>query len=334
MSYPVDEIDEEEVDTVELENGGKEVRTVRKKNRFTEVYESKHWSKVWVAFVCCFLFFTIFFFVWIGVYNTRYWDNDYRVHQIETKVSQSSGFRAAQQYVTNGLYSLASVFATRQASSLSLCHQAMYKPTVVQRQEVLVPGDSIERTKALLQRRITTQDKQYIVKTRFDVQYNIDVGKEGGAEADQLYQTVHYEVATNYAQFSTVKLLVTSEDIYKKVPRLRQEIVICSNRPGSSRQCSRRTTVDNLMLMNNTLRVPMEQPSQAFGNSTGAHSEGEDLQLDAAQSLKQLERDIAGNRLFHILFYREASDNSETLGRDDVDEYNEYLALIIEPVTC
>jgi len=334
MSYPVDEIDEEEIDTVELENNGKEVRTVRKKNRFTEVYESKHWGKVWVAFLCCFVFFIIFFLVWIGLFNTQQNTNTHHMHQIESQLKSSSPFRTAQQYVTNGLYSLASVFATRQESSLSLCHQAMYKPMVVQRQEVLVPGDSIERTRALLQRRITAQDKQYMVKTRFDLHYNIDVGKEGGAQADQLYQTVHYEVATNYAQFSTVKLLVTSEDIYKKVPRLRQEIVICSNKPGSSRQCSRRTTVDNLMLMNNTLRVPMEQPSQTVGNTTGAHTEGEDLQMDAAQSLKQLERDIASNRLFHILFYREASDNSETLGRDDVDEYNEYLALIIEPSTC
>ncbi len=326
MSYP-GEIDEaEEVDTVRLDDETgerREYRTVVKKNRFKDYYDN-NWGKTWLVVGCVFLFFFIFVLVWLAYVNNNTNSNEWHVHQIEQRVSQST-MRSAQQFIRNGLYSMGAIFASRKEATLSLCHTGLYTATVVSGQEVLQPCDTVKRTRAMLQHTLSQQDRSQLLDVRFDLQYNIDVGGKG-APADQLYETVHYEVFATYAQFSTVKLLVTSEDLYKKMPRVRQEIVICSNKPGSARQCNHHTSLANMFYMNNTLRVPMEQVS---GNATAL--QGDEMHADAAYSLKQLETRMANNRLFHVLFYREAGD---TVGRDDVDDYAEYLALIVEPGSC
>jgi len=330
-----------------------EIEEGDKKNRFTTWYNKHKGKFICVAVLLVMLLLGLIFFYW--GFLDRFRDRtDRHFNDLEHRLA-SRGI-GGEMLGTNGLYGMASIFTARKEYTLSLCHRALYRLATADKREILVKSDTMQRVKALVTKQ-TIQEKSHVVKTRLELHYNLelrdiaarlrewgntmDLVKEWGLNGRERYLLLDYEVASNYAKFSTIKFVVSTEDIYRRVPRLKREVLLCSNRPGSTRRCSSRATVDGLLLINNTLVLPMEQHSPVPKNissrtesETGTPGkeenaeEGINLHGTDKEALHTLENDIANLRLFHIIFYKEST------GVGDSAEYEEYIALIVEPSTC
>jgi len=353
-SQTEEEIEETVTEYVDAE--GNPVGTTKNGNRIV-VFMKTHQNK-WIAvFICAGLILLLFIFLYWAWFDQAQTQNHHHMHQLDMRLDDREMGRNSFSVAQSSLYSLASVLgASRRSYTLALCHRASYDPVQRDRREVLVPSDMNARAQALVQRQINTLPKNSLLDVRLEMRYNVEVAPDvlvkNGLSPTQRYQTLHYELASNYAGFSSIKLLVSSEDIYRQVPRVRQEVLICSNRPDSERRCSRSVS-DNKLRMNNTLLFPMEQavqpqpeqqedPSARPGRQQAQQTEepeqpqrGIDLVDQDKENLRGLESNLANNRQFHILFYMEASTSSRTAAtsRDDND-YNEYIALTVEPAMC
>ncbi len=365
------EVLEEDEVTLEEKSDGSGAKVVRQ-NRVVEVVK-QHGSKGWWLLACFVLFLFILIFFYIAAFDNTNWNNGHHMHQLDLKLKElAQQSRQSQQYVTTGLYSMGAAFTgARREFVMSFCHQATYRPVLKDKQQVLVPADPAGRAAALAMRApITALERNYVLSTHLEMRYNVPVDEQTlralQLSPSQHYQTLHYEVASDYAHFSTIRLVVTTEDIYRAHPRLVQDVLICSNRPGSARRCSQRVSLNSLLRMNNTLLMAMEAgaASSASGTRGGSgvetnaparprntaeavelgddeeeqqEQQGVDLVEQEKESLRLLESQIANNRLFHVLFYREVAPlvGSTTTSRDAAqDEFHEYLALTVAPVAC
>lgn len=313
--------DVEELEVLPSQSKGKN------SNRITVFVRNNQTKMIWLAVGCMLLFFLLVLLLW----GSYYWwggQTDAHMWQLEHSVSSLSRRAVGSGYgAASSLYALGGLVGARTEFRLALCHRARYRATGAGDAVALVASDGAARVRAFLDKR-APQEKNYLVQARLELRYNVALppgaaGEDKTSEADQLYQTLHYELASNYAQFSSVRLLVTSEDVYKRVLRLRQDVVICSDAPQARRRCSSATTRDQMLLMNNTLLLPQTEAQPVFNVSS------RELVTGDAEKLRALERELSDNRQFHLLFYREASGV-----RDSDDEYAEYLALVVEPAAC
>ena len=318
-------------------------------------------NKGWLACVLIgvvLLLFLIGFLYW-GRFDWYQGHNDHHMHQLEVKLNGAlEAQRQSQRYATSGLYSLAAAFATRSEYGLSLCHQDDYGTSTVNKIVHLVPSDASRRAIALAQKSDRSLQPGYPTHVRLEMRYNVDLGPEAQRklkmQEGELCETLHYELSSSYTAFSGVRLLVSTEDIYRGgQPTLIQEVLICSNRPGSGRLCSGR---DGMLLMNDSLVMPVELPAVEKENnkknattrsetqiSAPPKSEQEDemgMDLESAtktqdtpaRNLRLLESQIANNRMFDLIFYQETTPEE---GRDNsASDYSEYIVLTIRPTEC
>lgn len=362
-----EESTEEEEESVSLEQPSTEDGSAKRPNGVVVMYKH-HKGKVWVLVGCAALIILIFIFIYWGLFNNYTWNNDYHVHQLETRINQQQRGNGLS-YGASAVYSVARLLAGKEPTVLELCHRDSYDPVMKDGRLQFQRSDMSARARAMAQRQTASLPKNVLVSARLEMRYNVeiapDVLRKNGLSETQRYQTLHYEVGSSHDRFSTIKLLVSSEDIYKQQPRIRQEVTICSNRPGSERLCSQRVSLGGLLRMNNTLLYPMEkylQPRQdkktptwsptstpIGGGSGGTTQQNVDeeetdeeendeneainlLQQDQ-ENLRSVEAELANNRQFHVLFYRE-TDASLTTSRDTDAIYDEYIALVIEPMPC
>lgn len=320
-----------------------------------DAHPSHHYShgyskSAWIFAGCVALFvvivlITIGFWIWAGTTTTA---TSARLHALDSKLQQQHH----SDFESEGLYSLGHTLHTRAPHVLQLCHLALY-----------AQEDATGGSKTL--RRVTDQataaaerrnDEYYVVKAQFAMQFNVrpeelgyDTRRLGLDQLDEHYQLVHYELASNYVDFSTVKLLETELDLHKHVLRTRREFVACSNNPALSvKRCN--TRLDDLFVLNNTrlvlmdAPVPQTPPPSAVGAATVPNkarvtpkateaptmqSDGVDLTPEAQESVKDLRRELTHLRLYYVQFYRALP----AVSRDD-DTYREQLVLRVQPNKC
>lgn len=274
--------------------------------------------RYWILGVFCILFFFLFFFLFYGIaWNT----NETTQQQINTIKSQLTS-TTPKGFTASGLYS--------SISQLSLCHMALYHGVTD-----AAGGEKLQLTDT----REMMEQENFIVKSRFDMRFNVEPDQLGydvrklGISPDEKYMLVHYEMATNYPFFSTIKLVESTLDMEKKSLIVKREIILCSNNPSSSeRRCNRRTTLNDIIAMNNTRISPMDpsvrradRRNTSKPTQTKTASNDMDVMDDDERHVHQLEEEISNLRLFHIQFYRETSSR---------ESYREYLSLNAEPIQC
>lgn len=252
---------------------------------------------------------------------------------------------------TEGLYSLSEAFNSRQLHTLALCHMALYQAPAAGGVPLSVVGDASQHIGEK-----HGANQYFVIKAHFNMQFNADAAALGDlvrrVKLDaygERYELVHYEMASNYLDFSTVKLVESELDTHKKTLKLKREFIACSNNPALSvKRCG--NLVDGLMVINNTRLMVMDNPlydspsKKAKSNATAAKAttlpgkpakvaavddeQGVDLMSEAKESLLALKREITHLRMYHIMFY-----HAEKQARDS-DTFQESLVLTIEPNKC
>lgn len=267
--------------------------------------------KYFICAVFFFLFFGLFLFLVWGSSTTQTTEIQQYVHRLETQFLSGKGFS------TNGLYTVTNAF-----NQLLLCHMALYNAP---------SGDTMKLVASDTTQFIENKEQieNFVIKTKFDIRFNMGPDQLGyditklGIRPDEKYMTVHYEVATNYPYFSTIKLVESTLDLRRRTLVTKREIVLCSNHPSSTeRRCNRQTSLNDVIVMNNTRISPMDMIKNATKTS-GKISD--DLMDNDEKYAQKLEDEISNLRLFHVYFYREAPAR---------EFYKEYLTLGIEPVQC
>ncbi len=306
----------------------------------------------WIMLGCVVLFvvvvsITIGFWIWAGTTTTT---TSQQMHALDAKLQR----QRYSDFSSEGLYSLANTLRTRAPHVLQLCHMALY--TESEQSKTLHPVDDV--AEAAAEHR---NDEYYVVKAQFAIQFNVkpeelgyDARRLGLDQLDEHYQMTHYELAANYVDFSTVKLLETELDVHRRALRTSGEFIVCSNNPALHvKRCG--TQQDGLFVMNNTRLVLMDAPTlrdapqktATTGTTTKAlpqgktptatpktsapteRDDGVDLTPESREHLKGLRGEISHLRLYYLQFYRAIPPVS----RDD-DTFREQLVLRVEPNKC
>lgn len=285
----------------------------------------------WGAWICIGFFF-IFFLVTIIlliVYGVQWNETNYHMHQLESKMKTENA-----RLTNNGIYTVSNSAAHHKIEyDLSLCHLEMYQLGPNDQDPALVPmSNALERG--------GNEEDTFFVQSVLSMRYNVEAEKvliDGfRGKGRGKYLILNYEFLTNYPQFSTIRLVESSLDVYEKSIRMTKDIILCSNNPSRRREaprCSRLTTADDLMLLNNTDFYPMESSTKLVvrGSSLAPTTTSRDASEDVEEEEEEeeevvLEEDITDLRFYELYCYRETDDKD--------DDFLEYLALVIKPTRC
>lgn len=298
----------------------------------------KHNGKLWFGAVCCILVVVFVVLLLWGLSYSYCTETNYHVHELGKQMKAQN-----KQFSSQGLYSIAMAIGSKSEYNLCLSHMAPY--------HTMNMGGGTNDTDVILLEKTDTSKfsenrgtKNYVMKVLFNVRYNVEPKNLGydierlGIRSDERYMVVHFEVASKYTQFSSIRFIESTID-YKNMITPKRVITICSNdMSGSARSCGRYASLDDVLIMNNTRILPMDHIPSHIKNKTGVHpknvdpedDEDEDVDDeeegnlehdDSQDSRNQLIDEISHLRLFHVLFYKEAGDN-------------EYLSLSIQPTQC
>jgi hypothetical protein len=245
-------------------------------------------------------------------------------------------------FETDGVYSLSRVYDTGLAATLALCHIDMYH---MQDSVLVKPGDQ----------GAISGSEFYGLNTRFTLQFNVPAQALSPDKRQRLdtngekYQLIQYEVATNYLDFSTVKLVDSLLDLHKKTLKVRREFIACTNNPNSEyRRCD--YIHDDVLAFNNTRLLSMDTPQnekkkqpkqndtvtaptakttvpKAPKNEPVENDNGIDLTPQLKENVKTLGSEISQLHVYHIQFYK-----ANKVGRDG--DFTESLVLTIKPRKC
>lgn len=310
-------------------------------------YAHGYSKSAWIFGGCVVLFViiilvTIGFWIWAGTTTTA---TSARIHALDARLQQ----QRHSDFESEGLYSLGHTLHTRSPHVLQLCHLALYSST---ENDPKALHRVVDQATAAAEHR---NDEYYVVKAQFAMQFNVrpeelgyDTRRLGLDQLDEHYQLVHYELSSNFQDFSTVKLLETELDLHKKVLRTRREFVACSNNPSLSvKRCDIK---DGLFVLNNTRLVLMDAPVPQTPSPTSpttgaktvpgrvvpkataaptARDDGVDLTPEAQESVKDLRRELTHLRLYYVQFYR----SLPAVSRDE-DTFREQLVLRVQPNKC
>lgn len=319
-------------------------------------------AKTWAVIVCCIVIVIVFglfiFFMPWYYYN----DNNYYIHQIEQQMKSQS-----TQFTSQGLYSLGRSLSSRTEYDLCLSHMTLYH---------IAPGSDPAVLEVTVKSRFEENRllKHHTIRTQFNLRYNVAPDKLGydtnklEMRKDERFVVLHYEVASSYAAFSSIRFIESTLDSKKSiVPR--RVVTLCSNDPsGLAKKCNRRSAnFDGMLIMNNTRILHMDQPNTGSGGGGKKHPPsppgstnprnrtsniyvepkdvddeeegegGEEIEdsnedvdyNEVRDNTNALINDITHTRFYNILFYRE--DKQSMKGGND---YSEYVALSVEPTKC
>jgi hypothetical protein len=201
--------------------------------------------------------------------------------------------------------------------------------------------------------------RPYVLSAKVALRYNVEranafPGGSGGttttsAGRDDRYVVTRFQLASSYLGFSTIRLVESAVDIYRRQVRTVRALTLCSDDPISSAgRCKQYATLDGDMIINNTYTAPMDQPTKkppANGTGFGTSGHGADQDVDVQHDRADrhaMEEDIAHIRLYHLLFYSEHhkqgpgggaprdADNSD----DDADYNGDYQVLSMQVTPC
>lgn len=313
------------------------------------------WGAYYVlGFLCFFIvliILAVFFFSYWGWGTTQ---NTMNIQSLNTRLAAQHH----SDFETEGLYSLAQTLQSRQPQTLALCHMGLYAATTASGVGLQPVRDTT--THLGEQQQHHSDVFYYVVKSRFALHFNVDAARADAygfdlsrlsRAADERYQMIHYEIASSYTDFSTIKLVESELDLSKRSLRVKREFIACSNNPLLAvKRCG--NLIDGRLVMNNTRLEPMDVAHKEKKNKTGdanlstatttkqqtppatkatvvATEEGIDLTPEHQESLRALKSEISHVRLYHVVCYK-----SETpLNRDD-ETFRETVLLRIELNKC
>lgn len=262
-------------------------------------------------------------------------------------------------FETERIYSLSDAYRTGRPHTLALCHIGLYQapPGQVTLSALPpIPTELVPPAAPTTTKSGAAETKQYAILAHFQLQFNADtpalrdmVRRLQLDEGDGRQELIHYELASSYRDFSTVKLVELALDTHRNALKVKREFVACSNNPALRvKRCDHQ--VDGLMVMNNTRMLPMENPLRPSTKKpkTGANAttttvtkpktpakteepqQGIDLTPESQESLKALKNKLTHLRMYFIQFYHA---EKPATGRD-ADAFQEKLVLTIEPNKC
>lgn len=308
----------------------------------------------WFAVACFAIFLVVVILIavlWPYTVTTTQ-SNAMSIHSLNEKLAAQH----RSDFETEGMYSLSRAFHTHQPHTLALCHMGLYRTSSASASDLRVVQDA-----GLHVGEKHGSERYYVVKAHFNIQFNVDALSLSGVTArklqqqlqvyDEHYQLVHYEMASSFTDFSTVRLIESELDVHKNQLKVKREFIACSNNPSLDvKRCH--NLVDGLMAMNNTRLVTMDNPTKekkqkkdpvnetapatvkaktVSGKTTASELEsdqGVDLTPEVKESLKQLKNEITHLRMYHIQFYHAEK------GARDSDSFKETLILTVEPSKC
>jgi hypothetical protein len=280
--------------------------------------------------------------IWSGSIQSHH---NHFMSQIDERLSM----KHHSDFNTNGLYSLSNAFKSTESSVLSLCHMALYSGGRDDSQLSRVTDSSVfvgEKSK----NRTLLKERLYIIKSYFNIQYNAnfhddDVYRKLNIDPTERYQLIHYELASDFNEFSTIKLIESEFDSTKKAILIKKEFIVCSNNPEKDvKRC--RVQMDGSLLMNNTRLIYLDDPSNhnnkdiTVQNTEGPNQTqkpkdyaGIDITPEYKENLRGLKEEISHLRLYHLEFYR-AEPQGHYHNSRDLDFFRESLLISIEPNKC
>ena len=282
----------------------------------------------WGAWICI-AFFGIFFLttiILLIVYGVQWNQTNSHVDALVAKMANENS-----RLTNNGIYTVSNSAAHHKIEyDLSLCHVDMYQLSDNPEDPSLVPMNSSMGRE---------EEETYFAQTHLSMRYNVEAEKllidgfKGRGRGK--YLVLNYEFLTNYPEFSTIRLVESTLDVYTKRVRPTKDIILCSNNPSRRREaprCSRLTTADDLMVLNNTDFYPMDSSTKINRESslapTTTSRDSQEEEDDEGEEDEEilLEEDITDLRFYELYCYRETDDKD--------DDFIEYLSLVIKPSRC
>lgn len=295
----------------------------KKKDSYYQRYVRDGSIGAWI----CIGFFGIFFLttiILLIVYGVQWNETNYHMHQLEIKMATENS-----RLTNNGIFTVSNSAAHHKIQySLSYCHLDMYQLSENEEDPLLVPMNSALGRE---------EQETYFIQSVLSMQYNVEPDKiliDGfKGKGRGKYMILDYEFLSNYPEFSTIRLVESSLDIYEKSIRHTKDIILCSNNPSKRRdapRCSRLTTADDLMILNSTDFFPMESSTKLVIRDTPSTfaPTSRDMTEEEEEEEEEviLEDDITDLRFYELYCYRETDDKD--------DDFIEYLSLIVKPSTC
>lgn len=288
--------------------------------------------------VALILFVVIFGFYW-ALSNEVH--SHVHTHSMDVEMLKARG----NPFASHALYSLSGLGQTGEYR-VNLCRSALYRPHNETAGAMVtlwsVPDDDLAQLVLL---------RPYALQVRLNVRYNVAraaLGTVASGSKDDRYVVTRFELASSFAGFSTIRLVESAVDIYKRTVRKTRALTLCSDDPSSSAgPCRRHVTPDGTMVVNNTYEAPMDQPSSRrpaansskFGPASSHDDGGDSRDVSVTYGradLRAMEDDIAHIRLYHLLFYSEYGRGVHDASPSDTDsDYNgDYLVLSMQAKPC
>lgn len=307
-----------------------------------ERHWTRHWAEensAWIAVGVVF-FFLVLFGLMFGLYWALSAETQNHVHTHAMEL-ESLKARVNPYTSSSALYSLSGSGHVGEYRS-TVCHADLYQ---------VAGGTTASTNNTISLQRLPTdqysqliQSHPYAIQARIIVRYavepaNIPIGS-GSGNKEERYIVTQVALATYYPAFSTIRLVESRVDNYKRVVRPVRSLTLCSdNLESSVGPCRQYVTMDGAMEMNNTYTVTMDQPQQPDNGASGKPSTNRSgggkmssNDIDGVSvSNDKLDRrvlidSISHIRLYHLLFYVEngRDDRGHTGGGDHDDKSFDY----------
>lgn len=320
-----------------------------------------YWYDKWVsphhgklACIIAFSFLILFIVIFAIYFALAYSYND---HVYTHSMDMATLSARNNPFESHALYSL-SAGGRRTEYRASRCHSDYYH-AVWRNDPNGVAKASLIRTPTEELAKLVTL-RPYVIDVDINVRYNVERANAfpGGATSssskDERYIVTRLNLASSFTGFSTIRLIESAVDIYRRTVRTVRSLTLCSDDPISSAgRCKQYITLDGTMIINNnTYTMPMDQPDRkaptnesSFGTSGTNNDDQTDVSVQQhadRSDRRALQDNIANIRLYHLLFYSEyKSTGSRTESpdtyNDDVanTEYNgDYQVLSAEAKPC
>ena len=227
----------------------------------------------------------------------------------------------------DALYSVSGAGMRNTEYRKNFCHSALYYTVAGGNASTLekAPTDRPDYLNSL---------RPYVVQARLHMRLNVDPQSDMGCAAATNYpkntrpdgrcMVAHLEMGSSYGAFSTLRLVESALDIYRRTVRTTRAITLCSDDPVSGAgRCKYYTTIDGTLILNSTYTVLMDlpavlsPPAARKNRTTGGGDSADTVKVDYERTERHvMEDEIAHIRLYHILGYSEyaqqADDASET----------------------
>lgn len=293
-----------------------------------ERHWTRHWAEensAWIAVGIVFFFLVLF-----GLMFGLYWALSAETHgHVHTHAMEIESLKARVNPYTSSsaLYSLSGAGHLGEYRS-TLCHADLY--------QVAGGGSGPKSNHTISLQRLPTdqysqlvQSHPYAVQAHIIVRYAVEPGNiplgSGSGNKDERYIVTQVALATYYPSFSTIRLVESRVDNYRRVVRPVRSLTLCSdNLESAVGSCRQYVTMDGAMEMNNTYTVTMDQPQQSPDggkpstsggskmSSTDIDGTGRDVSVSNDKLDKRvLVESIAHIRLYHLLFYVDGSSHTD-----------------------